>query len=110
MDPGQIAKLLVAFAPVIVLLVAFERLDVFRLVSGGAVAAYVALGTGLAAMSYVFNGHMMDGLPIGFTDYSRYVAPVIEETLKALVIVGLFATDRVGFKLDAAIAGFAVGA
>jgi hypothetical protein len=68
------------------------------------------LGAGLAAVSYISNGHVMDGLPIGFTDYSRYVAPVIEETLKALVIVGLFATDRVGFKLDAAIAGFAVGA
>ena len=110
MDLGQLAKLLVAFAPVIVLLVVFERLDVFRLVSGGAVAAYAALGVGLAAMSYAFNGHVMDGLPISFTDYSRYVAPVIEESLKALVIVGLFATDRVGFKLDAAIAGFAVGA
>ena len=110
MDPGQIAKLAVAFAPVIVLLVVFERLDVFRLVSGGAVAAYAAMGAGLAALSYISNSHMMDGLPIGFTDYSRYVAPVIEEVLKALVIVGLFATDRVGFKLDAAIAGFAVGA
>jgi hypothetical protein len=52
----------------------------------------------------------MDGLPIGFTDYSRYVAPVIEELLKALPIVALFALDRVGFKLDAAIAGFALGA
>ena len=110
MDPSQTAKLLVALAPVIVLLVVFERLDVFRLVSGGAVAAYAVLGAGLAAVSYVSNGHVMDGLPIGFTDYSRYVAPVIEEGLKALVIVGLFATDRVGFKLDAAIAGFAVGA
>ena len=110
MDPGQIANLLVALAPVIVLLVVFERLDVFRLVSGGAVAAYAVLGAGLAALSYAANGHVMDGLPIGFTDYSRYVAPVIEEALKALVIVALFATDRVGFKLDAAIAGFAVGA
>ena len=110
MDPGQIANLLVALAPVIVLLVVFERLDVFRLVSGGAVAAYAVVGAGLAALSYATNGHIMDGLPIGFTDYTRYVAPVIEEVLKALVIVALFATDRVGFKLDAAIAGFAVGA
>ena len=110
MEPAQIANLLAAFAPVAVLLVMFERLDVFRLVSGGAVATYAALGAGLAAVSYISNGHVMDGLPIGFTDYSRYVAPVIEETLKALVIVALFATDRVGFKLDAAIAGFAVGA
>ncbi len=110
MDWSLVAKLVVAVSPVIVLLVVFERLDVFRLVSGGSVAAYAFTGAALAALSYISNGHIMDGLPIGFTDYSRYVAPVIEETLKGLVIVALFATDRVGFKLDAAIAGFAVGA
>jgi protease PrsW len=110
MDWSLLAKLAVAFLPVVVLIVVFERLDVFRLVSGGSVALYAVAGAGLAALSYVSNGHVMEGLPIGFTDYSRYVAPVIEESLKALVIIGLFATDRVGFKLDAAIAGFAVGA
>jgi hypothetical protein len=52
----------------------------------------------------------MEGLPIGFTDYSRYVAPVLEETLKSLIIIGIFAANRIGFKLDAAIVGFAVGA
>jgi RsiW-degrading membrane proteinase PrsW (M82 family) len=110
MDWHLVAKLAVGLAPVVILLVVFERLDVFRLVSAGSLAAYVAAGAGLAALSYVSNGHIMDGLPIGFTDYSRYVAPAVEEAMKALVIVGLFATDRVGFKLDAAIAGFAVGA
>ena len=110
MDWSLVAKLAVAFLPVVVLIVVFERLDVFRLVSGGSVATYATAGAALAVLSYVCNGHVMDGLPIGFTDYSRYVAPVIEESLKALVIIGLFATDRVGFKLDAAIAGFAVGA
>jgi RsiW-degrading membrane proteinase PrsW (M82 family) len=110
MDWHLFAKFVVALAPVIVLLVVFERLDVFRLVSAGSLAVYVVLGALLAGLSYVSNNHIMDGLPIGFTDYSRYVSPVVEEVLKALVIVGLFATDRVGFKLDAAIAGFAVGA
>lgn len=110
MDWTPIAKLLVALLPVVVLLAVFERLDVFRLVSTGSVALYALAGAALAALSYVANGHVMDGLPIGFTDYTRYVSPVIEEGLKALLIVGLFATDRVGFKLDAAIAGFALGA
>lgn len=110
MDAHQLAKLAAALAPVLVMLVTFERLDVFRLVSGRAMIAYALAGAALAALSYVFNGHIMEGLPIGFTDYSRYVAPVVEESIKALVIIGLFATDRVGFKLDAAIAGFAVGA
>lgn len=110
MDAALIAKLAVALAPVVVLVVVFERLDVFRLVSTGSVIVYLLIGVSLAALSYVSNAHVMDGLPIGFTDYSRYVAPVIEETMKALPIVALFALDRVGFKLDAAIAGFALGA
>jgi RsiW-degrading membrane proteinase PrsW (M82 family) len=110
MDASLLAKLVVALAPVVVLAVVFERLDVFRLVSTGSLVAYGLAGAALAALSYAANGHVMDGLPIGFTDYSRYVAPVIEEVLKGLFIVGLFALDRVGFKLDAAIAGFAIGA
>lgn len=110
MDAFLFVKLAVALAPVIVLVVAFERLDVFRLVSTGTVIVYLLAGATLAALSYVSNAHVLDGLPIGFTDYSRYVAPVIEELMKALPIVALFAFDRVGFKLDAAIAGFALGA
>jgi protease PrsW len=110
MDWSLVAKLAVAFLPVIVLLAVFERLDVFRLVSGGSVVVYAVAGAALAALSYASNAHVMDGLPIGFTDYSRYVSPVIEESLKALFVIGLFAFDRVGFKLDSAIAGFAIGA
>lgn len=110
MDWSLLLKLAVAFAPVVLLLVVFERLDVFRLVTPGSVAAYAAAGALLAALSYLANAQVMDGLPIGFTDYSRYVAPPLEETIKALLIIGLFALDRIGFKLDAAIAGFAVGA
>src|SRR5262249_31687526 len=110
MDVALFAKLAVALAPVIVLVVVFERLDVFRLVSTGSVVGYILIGASLAALGYVANNHVMDGLPIGFTDYSPFVAPVIEELLKAAPIVALFALDRVGFKLDAAIAGFALGA
>ncbi len=110
MDWHLIEKFVVALAPVVILLVVFERLDVFRLVSLGSLVAYGAAGAVLAALSYVANNHIMDGLPIGFTDYSRFIAPPVEEVIKAVVIVALFAGDRIGFKLDAAIAGFAVGA
>jgi RsiW-degrading membrane proteinase PrsW (M82 family) len=110
MDGALLAKLFVALCPVLILIVLFERLDVFRLVSTGGVLAYLGIGGALAALSYLANGGVLDGLPIGFTDYSRYVSPVIEESLKALVVVILFARSRIGFKLDAAIAGFAIGA
>jgi RsiW-degrading membrane proteinase PrsW (M82 family) len=44
-----------------------------------------------------------------FTVYSRYVAPVVEELLKGVVIVALIHAHRIGFLVDAAIFGFAVG-
>jgi hypothetical protein len=53
---------------------------------------------------------MIDTLPIGFSFYSRYIAPWIEEALKAIVMIGLFRLNRIGYKLDAVISGFAIGA
>jgi len=40
---------------------------------------------------------------------SRYIAPLTEETAKALFVAVLIATARVGFLVDAAVLGFAVG-
>jgi protease PrsW len=42
--------------------------------------------------------------------FSRYVAPLTEETLKAAFLGLLIARRRVGFLVDAAVQGFAVGA
>jgi uncharacterized protein (DUF2267 family) len=53
---------------------------------------------------------MLDTLPIGFSNYSRYFAPWIEEALKAIVMIGLFRLNRIGYKLDAVVSGFAIGA
>jgi hypothetical protein len=41
--------------------------------------------------------------------FTRYVGPIAEELLKAIVIVVLVRTHRIGFLVDAAIFGFAVG-
>ncbi|TAM96090.1 MAG: PrsW family intramembrane metalloprotease, partial [Rhodanobacteraceae bacterium] len=56
------------------------------------------------------NGELMDLLGMNLTHYSRWVAPVVEETLKASVVLWLFGTHRVGFLVDSIILGFAVGA
>ena len=48
------------------------------------------------------------GLP--FATYSRDVAPIIEESLKAAVVIVLIRTRRIGFLVDASVLGFAVGA
>jgi RsiW-degrading membrane proteinase PrsW (M82 family) len=43
------------------------------------------------------------------TRYSVFVAPVVEEILKAIYIVWLLRRNKVGFVVDAATYGFAVG-
>jgi hypothetical protein len=60
-------------------------------------------------VSYLVNLQSLTRLDIEFVTYSRYVSPVIEEAIKALVIAGLVRAKRIAFLVDAAIAGFAVG-
>src|SRR5207237_2820580 len=66
---------------------------------------------GIAAVAvYPISGRLIDTLPIGFSNYSRFVAPWIEEAFKAAIIILLFGFNRIGYKLDAVISGFAIGA
>ncbi len=110
MDTDLLVKAFIALAPVVLLLVIFDRLDTFNLISAREIAFLLLAGGALAALSFFANWRVMDGFPIGFSAHSRYVAPVIEESLKAAPLILLFAQNRIGFKVDAAIAGFAVGA
>jgi protease PrsW len=100
---------LIAIAPVIVCLIIFETVDAFKLVSLTEILALVAAGGVLAAVGYFANGGVLDTFPVRFGEYTRYGAPVVEETMKGLLIVGLFAFNRIGYVIDAAIAGFAIG-
>lgn len=109
MDP-MLLKILIALVPVIACLAVFHLVDVFKLVPLTEIAVLLIGGGLVAAASYYANGGVMDEFPIRFTAYSQYVAPLVEESLKAVFIVGLFAFNRIGYLIDAAIAGFAVGA
>jgi RsiW-degrading membrane proteinase PrsW (M82 family) len=99
-----------ALVPVLVMLAIFVWLDAFKLMSLGEIMLLLLLGGGAALIAYPISGRFIDTLPIGFNNYSRYVAPWIEEALKGLVMVILFRLNRIGYKLDAVISGFAIGA
>ncbi|WP_375383145.1 PrsW family glutamic-type intramembrane protease [uncultured Sphingomonas sp.] len=101
---------LVAIAPVLILLLLFEWLDVFHLMGWRETAGVLLLGALAGISAYPVSGRLLDAMPMGFSFYSRFVAPWIEEALKGAAILVLFARNRIGFKLDAAISGFAVGA
>ena len=100
----------VALLPVLILLGIFIWLDAFKLMSFWETIGLLLLGGLAAVAAYPLSGIFLDTLPIGFSNYSRFVAPWIEEALKAAMVIGLFRFNRIGFKLDAVISGFAIGA
>ena len=100
---------LIGLLPVLTFLGALLYLDSYKLVNLRAVIAVVVCGALVAGLSYGVNAFVLGQVQIDITEYSRYVAPIIEELLKGLVIVALIRAHRIGFLVDAAIMGFAVG-
>jgi RsiW-degrading membrane proteinase PrsW (M82 family) len=99
-----------ALVPVLAMLAVFVWLDAFKLMSVPEILLLLLLGGVAAVVAYPISGRFLDTLPIGFSTYSRFVAPWIEEALKAALMIGLFRFNRIGYKLDAVISGFAIGA
>jgi RsiW-degrading membrane proteinase PrsW (M82 family) len=106
----EIAHWGLALVPVLVLLTVFVWLDAFELMSFREILLLLVLGGVSAIAVYPVSGRLIDTLPIGFSGYSRFVAPWLEEASKAVVMIGLFWFNRIGYKLDAVISGFAIGA
>ena len=100
----------VGLLPVACFLAALLYLDSYKLVRMRTVLVVVVAGALVAVACYFANAAILDLLHFDLTSYSRYVAPIVEELLKAAVIVWLIHANRIGFLVDAAIFGFAVGA
>ena len=110
MNLAEILDWSVALIPVLIMAILFAWLDVFKLMSPWEMVACLLLGMVAALAAWPLSGQMLDTLPMGYSFYSRIVAPWIEEALKCLALALLLATNRIGFKLDAIICGFAIGA
>ena len=109
MSARLIVPALVALLPVLCFLATLLYLDSYKLVRLQAVIAVVAAGAVVAGIGFFVNAWLLQLLAIDLTSYTRYVGPVTEELLKGLVIVALIRLHRIGFLVDAAIFGFAVG-
>ena len=107
---AQVAHWGLALIPVLLLLAVYVWLDAFKLMSFREIVLLLLLGGLAALIVYPISGRVLDALPLGFSSYSRFVAPWIEEAIKAVAIIGLFWFNRIGYKLDAVISGFAIGA
>ena len=109
MSSALLLPSLVALLPVLLFLAALRALDSFKLVLLRAVALTVAAGAAAAGLGYLLHGALLERWPLDIATLSRYVAPLTEELLKGAIVVALVLTRRIGFLVDAAIFGFAVG-
>lgn len=100
----------VSVLPVVAFLVSLVFLDSYKLIRFRSVAAAVTFGVGAAIVSFAIGTIVLARSGITVDSYARYVAPPIEESLKLCYVVWLIRGKRIGFMVDAAICGFALGA
>jgi protease PrsW len=99
----------VSVLPVFAFLGALVLIDSYKLVALRATLLSVAAGMAAGLAAYGTNVWLGPALGLDGIPYSRYVAPVVEEPLKAAFVVYLLRRNKVGFVVDAAIHGFAIG-
>jgi protease PrsW len=102
-------RILISLLPVSVFLTALIYSDSFKLVKTSLVIQTIFAGIAAATASYFINSYLLETLTIEHSTYTMYISPLIEETLKASFIIYLLAKQKVGFMIDAAIYGFAIG-
>lgn len=103
-------RILVSLLPVVIFLLVLNYLDSFQLVRPRELVIALIIGIAVAIVSLAINDAFMHATGWKRAMITRYVAPPVEETLKAAWLAWLIARRRIGFMVDAAIVGFAVGA
>jgi len=104
-----VTNVAIALAPVLAFLLLLWLMDSFRLVRPASILVALAYGAAAAAAVLWLHDWLLRGYQVPAGILSRYIAPLTEETAKALLVVVLVATSRVGFLVDAAVLGFTVG-
>lgn len=99
----------VAFAPVLIYLAILMAMDSFKLARPATIARAMACGAAAAVACALLHAVVAPLVPLSAPAFSRYVAPLTEETAKAAFIAYVIARRQVGFSVDAAQVGFAVG-
>lgn len=103
-------KLLLGLLPVLLFLAGLVFVDSYKLIAARTVLSTIGVGCIAAALAAGLNVVLLENLRVPLPVYSRYVAPVLEEVLKAAYLAYLLKANKVGFIVDAAIRGFALGA
>jgi RsiW-degrading membrane proteinase PrsW (M82 family) len=95
--------------PVVTFLVGLLVLDSFKLLPLRRVLAAVGAGGVAAVASLLLTEGVIQASHLSPRETSRYVAPILEESLKLAFVAIAIRRRRIGFPVDAGIVGFAVG-
>lgn len=106
----ELTKGVISLAPVLIFLAALIFLDSYKLIAPRMIIVTILAGGVSALVSAAGNYALSSSGALTPTAFSRYLAPLVEETAKAGFVILLFRFNRIGFMVDAAIYGFAVGA
>ena len=105
----MVLNAVVALVPVVLFLAALIVMDTFKLARPVTIAMAIAWGLAAAVACDLSYDSVAQAGRFSDETLTRYVAPMIEESVKAAFIVYLLIKRRIGFPADAAIVGFAVG-
>ena len=97
------------FAPVLLFLASLRLMDSFKLVHARTLVLALGLGAAAAGSAYVIHRVLIQSFGLDPDQLRHIIGPCIEETLKAACLLWFLRGDRVGFLVDAAIVGFAIG-
>jgi protease PrsW len=107
---NELIRVALGLVPVFLFLVALFAMDSFKLVRPSFLVRAIAAGGAVAVGCLLLADRVIGSGTLAATTYLYYVAPFVEELGKALPLVYLIKARRIGFMVDAAILGFAVGA
>ena len=110
MSPDLATHAPLGLLPVLFFLTGLLYFDSYKLVSIRWVLVAIGAGGVLVVLTYYINSAFLNVLDVQYLTYTRYGSPLVEELLKGIIIVILMRYNRIGFLVDAAIFGFAVGA
>ena len=99
----------IAFLPVLTFLVLLILFDSFKLVPTSMFVRALAAGALAAVAATLLHRVLFLTVGLETRTLTHYVAPVTEETLKMLFVLWALYRKKIGFLVDAAIIGFAIG-
>jgi protease PrsW len=103
------ASLAAGFLPVLLLLAGLRLMDSYKLVRRRMLFESLVAGAIAAGLAYLVNRLALVLAHVDHLLLGRALAPLLEEALKAAFVTWLIRTGQVGFMVDAAICGFAIG-